>query len=313
MPEDAPKTRPSAGKDRGLFAREAILPRDRGAAPLDFVIAVMAFLAALALGASLVAARAAEGWQSGLADRVTVQIMPAENGDPGGNLERETAAALAVLNATPGIAHAAPLSDAQINTLLEPWIGKDGAVAGIPLPRLIDATLTPGVAVDFTALAGALKRAAPHSHLDDHRRWIGRLQQLTGTVRWSAYAILLLIAGATAAAVSFATRAGLDTHHEMVALLHQMGALPGFIARAVEWHYFLSTLLAAGLGAFLAALVFLGAGGLESFGVEAVPFLPPLSLKPSELPWLLLVPAAAALIAWATARLSVLRVVKAIY
>ena len=38
-----------------------ILPRDKGAAPLDFVIAVMAFLAALALGASLVATRAAEG------------------------------------------------------------------------------------------------------------------------------------------------------------------------------------------------------------------------------------------------------------
>ena len=42
-----------------------------------------------------------------------------------------------------------------------------------------------------------------------------------------------MIAGATAAAVSVATRAGLEAHHEMVALLHQMGALPSFIARAV--------------------------------------------------------------------------------
>lgn len=313
MPEPTPKPAPDAAKDRALFTAAPILPRDRGAAPLDFVIAVMAFLAALALGASLLATRAAEGWQSGLANRVTVQIMPAESADPGPGLARETAAALAVLNATPGIAHAAPLSDTQINALLEPWIGKDGAVAGIPLPRLIDATLVPGAGVDFSALAAALKQAAPHSHLDDHRRWIGRLQRLTGGVRWSAYAILLLIAGATAAAVSFATRAGLETHHEMVSLLHQMGALPGFIARAVEWHYFLSTLLASSIGALLAALVFLGAGSLESFGVEAVPFLPPLSLKPAELPWLLLVPAVASLIAWATARLSVLRVVKAIY
>jgi cell division transport system permease protein len=99
----------------------------------------------------------------------------------------------------------------------------------------------------------------------------------------------------------------------MVALLHQMGALPGFIARAVERHYFTSALLAAMVGTALAAMVFIGAGGLESFGVEAVPFLPPLSLKLTELPWLLLVPAATALIAWATARISVLSVVKAIY
>ena len=290
-----------------------ILPRDKGAAPLDFVIAVMAFLAALALGASLVATRAAHGWQSGLSDRITVQVMPPEDGDAGAGLKAETRAALAVLEATPGIAHAAPLSDAEINALVEPWIGKDGAVSGIPLPRLIDATIIPGEDVDVARLAARLKQAAPHASVDDHRRWIARLRGLADAVRFSAYGILLLIAGATAAAVSFATRAGLDAHHEMVALLHQMGALPGFIARAVEWHYFVSALFAAALGTLFAGLFFLGAGGLESFGVEAVPFLPPLALRWSEIPWLLAVPVATSLIAWATARISVLMVVKAIY
>jgi cell division transport system permease protein len=290
-----------------------ILPRDKGAAPLDFVIAVMAFLAALALGASLVADRAAHGWQSGLSDRITVQVMPPEQGDPHAGLDAETKAALEVLHATPGIAHAAPLSDAEINALVEPWIGKDGAVSGIPLPRLIDATVTPGESLDMAALSLRLKQVAPHVSVDDHRRWIARLRGLADAVRYSAYGILLLIAGATAAAVSFATRAGLDAHHEMVALLHQMGALPGFIARAVEWHYFLSALLAAALGTLFAALFFLGASGLESFGVEAVPFLPPLSLRWIEIPWLFAVPVATSLIAWATARISVLMVVKAIY
>src|ERR1700677_92039 len=69
-----------------------ILPRDKGAAPLDFVIAVMAFLAALALGASLIADRAASGWQSGLTDRITVQVMPPEQGDVRGGLETENKA-----------------------------------------------------------------------------------------------------------------------------------------------------------------------------------------------------------------------------
>lgn len=290
-----------------------ILPRDKGAAPLDFVIAVMAFLAALALGASLVATRAAHGWQSGLADRITVQVMPPEQGDAGAGLEAETKAALAVLNRTPGIAHAALLSDAEINALVEPWIGKDGAVSGIPLPRLIDATVMPGEQLDVNALAARLKQAAPHASVDDHRRWMARLGSLADAVRLSAYGILILIAGATAAAVSFATRAGLDAHHEMVALLHQMGALPSFIARAAERHYLVSALFAASLGALCAALFFLAAGGLEVFGLEAVPFLPPLSLRWTEYPWLLLVPFAASLIAWATARMSVLSVVKAIY
>src|ERR1700744_5485551 len=283
-----------------------ILPRDKGAAPLDFVIAVMAFLAALALGASLVATRAAHGWQSGLSDRITVQVMPPEQGDARAGVDAETQAALAVLNATPGIAHASALSDKEINALVEPWIGKDGVVAGIPLPKLIDAAVVPGEDVDVNALAAKLKQAAPHASVDDHRRWIARLRGLADAVRFSAYGILLLIAGATAAAVSFATPAGLGAHHEMVALLHQMGALPSFIARAVEWHYFVSALFAASLGTLCAALFFLGAGGLEIFGVEAVPFLPPLSLRWIEIPWLLAVPVGTSLIAWATARLSVL-------
>ena len=58
---------------------------------------------------------------------------------------------------------------------------------------------------------------------------------------------------------------------------------------------------------------FAAAGGLESVGYEPVPFLPPLSLKPIELLWLLAVPAAAGLIALITARLSVLAALRAIH
>ena len=290
-----------------------VLPRDKGAAPLDFVIAVMAFLAALALGASLIADRAAQGWQSGLAAKLTVQILPPDTGDARAGLDAQIQAALDILNAAPGVAHAALISDTDTEALVEPWIGKNNLVAEIPLPRLIDVTIIPGEQVNIPVLTQKLKQAAPQALLDDHRSWIARLGALADTVRYSAYGILLLIAGATAAAVSFATRAGLSAHHEMVELLHQMGALPSFIARMVEWHYFTSALMAALTGTLFAAVLFLGAGGLERFGVEAVPFLPPLALKWTEIPWLLTVPAATSLIAWATARISVLSVVRAIY
>jgi hypothetical protein len=59
--------------------------------------------------------------------------------------------------------------------------------------------------------------------------------------------------------------------------------------------------------------LFLAAGGLEFIGVEAVPFLPPVALRLSEVAWFVAVPLTAALIAWATARLSVLSVVRRIY
>ncbi len=292
---------------------DRIMPREKGAAPLDVVIAVMAFLAALALGASLVAERTAVGWRAGLAGKVTVQILPPAQGSATEGLQRETDAALAVLRATSGIAHAAPLSQDEMLKLVQPWLGQGNLVADLPLPQLIDAEIVPGADVDLNGLAQRLKQAAPDSVFDDHKHWIARLRDLAQSVVWTAYGILLLIAVATAAAVSFATRAGLETHHDMVALLHQMGAHSGFIARAFEWHYFRSALIAAAAGAALAAVFFLGAGGLQFAGVEAVPFLPPLALKPTELPWLLAVPAATGLIALVTARLSVLAVLKSNY
>ena len=118
---------------------------------------------------------------------------------------------------------------------------------------------------------------------------------------------------ATASTVMFATRAGLDAQHEMVQLLHQMGAHAGFIARAFERHYAFSAFGASAVGAFAAALIFLAAGGLEFAGVEAVPFLPPVALTLSEAAWLASVPVGSTIIAWATARLSVLAAVREIY
>jgi cell division transport system permease protein len=293
--------------------RRPIMPAARATGPLDIVIAVMAFLAALALGASLIAERAAVGWSEGLSGKITVQVLPPDQGPAKDGMQREVEAALAVLNTTPGIVHAAPLSQEEQLKLVKPWLGAESLIADLPLPQLIDADIAPGSQLDLVQLGKRLKAAAPHSVLDDHSRWIARLRDLARTLVWSAYGILLLIAVATAATVSFATRAGLEAHSDMVALLHQMGAQSGFIARAFEWHYFRAALTAAGCGAAFAAVLFLAAGGLESAGIEPVPFLPPLSLQPVELLWLITVPAAAGLIALGTARLSVLAALRAIH
>lgn len=290
-----------------------ILPRDTGAAPLDVVIGIMAFLAALALGASLIADRAAETWRSGLSGRLTVQILPVTEGNVENAFAKETQAALAVLRDTRGIAYAAPVSQADTEKIVQPWLGAGALVADLPLPRLIDATIDPGTAIDIPKLSQRLKQAAPDSLLDDHSHWIARLKSLAEVVMLSAYAILALIAIATAAAVTFATRAGLEAHHDIVELLHQMGARSGFVARAFEWHYLVSALAAAAVGAGLAAILFATASGLEMAGVEAVPFLPPLALRMNELGWFLTVPAVSAAIAWVTARLSILAALRRIY
>ena len=113
--------------------------------------------------------------------------------------------------------------------------------------------------------------------------------------------------------MAFATRAGLEAHHDIVALLHQMGAHAGFIARNFEWHYFVSALGAATIGAACAAILFAVAGGLEFAGIGSGPF--PAAARPASVRagMAAAIPAGAGVIAWATARLSVLAAVGRIY
>ena len=96
-----------------------IMPRDTGAISLDVVIAVMAFLASLSLGAALIAERAAVGWRTGLAGRITVQILPPDKMHAA--LDNQLQAALAVLRRAPGVAHAAALSEQDTVALVTPW------------------------------------------------------------------------------------------------------------------------------------------------------------------------------------------------
>ena len=289
--------------ERHISARRSrILPREQGAISLDLVIGVMAFLAALAAGGVLIAERSAASWEAGLSGRLAVQILPEGQAPP----ESEVNAALAVLRSTPGVVFASPLSDADNLALVEPWLGRDAVVAALPFPRLIDVTLAPGESLDVTMLNERLKAVAPHAVLDDHGRWIDRLRSMANSVVLSAIFILALIAIGTAATVAFATRAGLAAHREIVQLLHLMGAQDRFIAHAFEWHYFVASFLASAAGAGLGALAFVGAGGLDQVGLGGVSFLPPLVLPLRELAWLGLIPIVAALIAWATTRISVM-------
>ena len=67
----------------------------------------------------LIADRAAQGWQSGLAAKLTVQILPPDSADARPGLDAQIQAALDILNAAPGVAHAALISDTDTAALVD--------------------------------------------------------------------------------------------------------------------------------------------------------------------------------------------------
>jgi cell division transport system permease protein len=272
--------------------------RGGGEGALFGVMAIMSFLACLTLTLALGAARLAEAWERGLTGQATVQILEV----PGIALDVQIAAALEVLNATPGIASARVMSAAESAELLKPWLG-DADLSAVPVPALIAVTLDPSRTLDAAALRERLAAAAPGASFDDHSRWNAGLTAASSAIGWGAYAILALIALAASASVVFAARAALMAHREVVDVLHMTGARASFIAREVQWRFF--TLGGwAGLAGLAGAAALAGTALLAAKGPEAE-FLPMLAPPWRDLLWLAAVPAAAALIATVTARLAV--------
>ncbi len=296
-----------------MFRRRPLLPLPDDATNrfLPWIVALMVFLAALALAGGLVLDAGVARWRAGENGKLTVQVPPdqADEGQaaPGhaAEGERRVAAVLRALDRAPDIAKARALGRDELVALLEPWLGRGNVAPDLPLPRLIDVTLAPGASIDSRALERRLDAVVPGTMVEDHARWLDRLATAARAIQAVAIAVVAAIGLATVGTVVFTTRTSLAVHHDAIEILHLMGAQDGFIARAFArralWLGLRGGLLGLGLAAVAMFAVRYFAGAVEA------PLLPRLALDPAALAALAVLPVASALIAMLTARLTVLR------
>lgn len=282
------------------------LNRDGSVRFLPWIIALMVYLAGLALAGTLVLNGALARWDRSLTGTLTVQLPPAEDGKGDGGMS----VLLELLRVTPGVTNAEPLSREATARLIEPWLGTALTPEELALPRLIDLRVNPDAPPDLAALRTHLAAAAPGAELDDHRSWLGRLATLVLSIELTAMAIVALIGIAAVMTVVFTTRAGLAVHHAVIEVLHLIGARDRYIARQFERQALALGLRGGLVGLALTLLTLAGiakaSAAMAVFG-EQVRLLPSLQLELWHWPILLMLPLAAGLIAMVTARITVLR------
>lgn len=281
---------------------------------LTAVMAVMCYLAVLALGAMVLIDQAVDSWAKGLASEVTVQLRQTSKND----IESDIKASVALLEKTNGIIKVESLPRAAGEKLLEPWIGASG-LDKLPIPRLIRVVIAENNPPDFTKLATALREAVPTAQLDTHRRWEAELKRMAGTLTLLSSLVLGLISLSAVAMVVFASRAVLEANRDVVEVLQLAGAEDRFIAREIDWRFFSTGfwagMLGLGFGIFtFAALGFIGAS--ESNGVAAAArslfYVPTQGGMNVRILVLFLVPASATAIALLTSRLALMRLLRGV-
>ena len=303
----APRTSLRA-RMRRLVEPSAPLPVPPGSAHrfLLGIVAAMTFLAALSILAASACLRATGDWEQALRGTTTVQIDPVGEGSnpaAAAELDRRVARAVALLRDSVGVIRAEPITPAAALKLLEPWLGGAGDLAGLPMPRLIDVTVDPGL-LNGADLDARLRAAIPGARFDDHGRWRSGARQLSDAVGVLAVAVLLVVAVVAAGAVMFSTHALLAIHRDVVEVLHIIGARDGWIAAGFARRAAGAALLGGVLGTILALGSMLGLSLANENGLEALT----LPLEPTLIGWIgvLLLPILAAALAGLTARLTVL-------
>lgn len=292
---------------RGLFGSGTapLLPEAGAAgAPLTAVIAVMSFLAVLAMASLLMVNRAASEWTATLRSEITVQVKGA-NAD---EIDAGVEAALRVLRETDGVLGATALSSEESAALLEPWLGQGNVEAFLNIPAIIEVKASPALHDNLDLLRNRLAAATPSASLDDHARWHDRLSGAARSGQALAFGVFLLVMAAACAISIFAARAGLAANHEIVSVLHLVGATDGFIAAEVQRRFFILGLRGAliGLAAALAALLLAGFA-VRAGGGATDNFIPAFQLGGWVVLWLAAAPIATCLVTAMTARLTVLK------
>lgn len=290
------------------MTRRLDIPFDRDGSGrfLPWLIALMVYLAALAASGALALDRALTSWDRGLSGTLTIELPPAPTDGKG---DGGLAAAVKTIKATAGVLSARPLAREEVGKLLEPWLGPTLPPQELALPRLIDVRIDTVRGADLDGLRAALAKAAPNAVLDDHRLWLERLAALIRSAQATALGIVALIGIAAVLTVIFTTRTGLAVHRDVIELLHLMGARDAYIAAQFQYQALRLGLVGGviGLGLALATLFGLGhaADAAAVFGERTLP-VPSLSLALVDWAALPFLPAAAAILAMVTARVTVL-------
>lgn len=279
-----------------------LLPQPRFAGPTPWVMAIMVTLTVIAAAAGLALHNLAATARAELAGGITVQILEAR---PEAR-DQQARAAVALLNASPGVSSVRLVPDSEINALIAPWLGedRDGSDA-VPVPALIDARLDgPAEPPRIAELQAMLRTRAPAARIEAQAGWLRPVFGAIASLEWLALALVGLLAGAMTAAAVLATRTALGTHHETIEIVHMLGGTDVQIARIFQRTIGLDAMMGGALGLSLAlATVELLS---RSFAELGAGLLTGGALGWSDWLLLALVPVAGVAIAMTTARYSVL-------
>jgi len=289
--------------------RSGLLQQARLGGPMPWVIAIMVALTVMAAAAGLALSNLARNATAEISGGLTVQIVEAAPAER----DRQAEVAVALLRNRDDVAEVRRVPDAELERLIEPWLGEEAGPAdeAIPIPALIDARLRgPVTGRRLEALRAALTASAPSAKVDAQAGWLAPVFHAISSLQWLAVGLIVLLGATSAAAVWLAARSALGSNRDTIEIVHLLGGTDRQIARIFQRSIAIDALVGGIVGLLLGlvAILFLGrqfaalGSGMVAGGGLGVP------------DWIAIgaIPVAGIVIAMFTARITVLAALRRI-
>jgi cell division transport system permease protein len=255
--EPAARSKAAKRRERAVVGegggRDIVPPQAIAGRALVLVVAIMGFLACLAVGALALVAEAAHDWQLDVSREITIQVKPID----GTAIEPRLQRAIEIARATAGV-RAARLVDAREGAaLLEPWLGQGLDLTALPIPRLVVVDLADPGGADLAGLKSRIAADVRGASVDDHAIWASRLRTMARAMVAVGFVVLALMLVAMVVSVIFATRAAMAGNRDVIEVLHFVGAEDRFIAAEFQRHFLTLGLVGGVAGGVAAVIAFL--------------------------------------------------------
>jgi cell division transport system permease protein len=229
--------------------------RDEANRLLPWIIGCMAGLAALMLALAATLHTDIAGRHNDYRRTVTVQLPPDMAADT-----KRAGALLKALSNLDGVTDAELLDKSEVKQRVSPWFSDPALVDTLPLPTVIDITLSSGSSAETQETIAQLKerigRDYPGADFDAHEAWTEHLGSFARFIEITAGAMAVLMLGAMAAIIVLSTRTAFRLHLRTVKLLHRFGATDDYILRQFQSNAALLALKGALPGVLLAAALY---------------------------------------------------------
>lgn len=205
------------------------------------LIAVLVYLATMALAAMLLVGGSAEQWRVERESWLTVQLAPSATQEA-----RQAAVdrALVAIRGLPGVARAEPVPEARLAALLRPWLAE-----GEPgLPAVIDVELSADAGGRADSIRERLGVELADARIDGGHAAHPPVLRLMRAIEALALLVVVVLGGTLAATVVFAMRERLAARRETIEILHLLGADGNDIVDAAVRRALITAMIGGAIG-----------------------------------------------------------------